>query len=85
MNTNTKMADEEMIRCVGLYYEDGKSRKDYREKENFRLSIPRTLNSLTELKKIARYDWFGSFLNSFSSLTSLLACTGNFFKLKLWD
>lgn len=42
-----------IIRCVVLYYETGKSGKDYREKENHRDSFMESIN-LKQLEEAVR-------------------------------
>ena len=43
-----------IIRCVVLYYEKGKSGKDYVEKENYRLFVDDNITKLSDLEAAVR-------------------------------
>ena len=47
-------SNETMIRCVVLYYEEGKSNKDYREKEQIRITVPTDIKYVKDLENIVR-------------------------------
>ena len=54
MASNSNETRETMIRCVVLYYEEGKSNKDYREKEQIRITVPTDIKYVKDLENIVR-------------------------------
>ena len=57
MSAHTESDDQEfqdIVNCVALFYEQGKSGSSFLRKEKFRAQLRRKVNSLKTLKKTAR-------------------------------